>query len=81
MELLFIAALACMVCSVLGYLIARTPLGAVVGLLLGPLGVLVACFVPRAEAEKPARPPGDAIIGLWIAIIILALLLFFFLVA
>ena len=35
------------ICSFLSYHISKTTLGAVVGFILGPLGVLIACFIKR----------------------------------
>ena len=43
-----------LVCMFLSYAIAKTPLSAVIGFLLGPLGVLIACFLPKRPAPAPA---------------------------
>ena len=47
MEIFIIAIAIGLVCMFLSYAIAKTPLSAVIGFLLGPLGVLIACFLPK----------------------------------
>ena len=49
MEHLLIAVIVCGVCSFISYKIARTSLAAVIGFLLGPIGVLIACFIKKKE--------------------------------
>ena len=49
MELFLIAIVVGAVCSVLSYKIAGTQLSAVIGFLLGPIGVLIACFIKKQD--------------------------------
>ena len=55
MEVFLIVIVIGAVCAVLSYAIAKTPLSAVIGFLLGPLGVLIACFLPKGPAPAPAE--------------------------
>ena len=47
MEMVIVVLLVGGICSFLSYHISKTTLGAVVGFILGPLGVLIACFIKR----------------------------------
>lgn len=49
MELFLVAIIVGGVRSFLSYKIAGTPLSAVIGFLLGPIGVLIACFIKKKE--------------------------------
>ena len=55
MEIFLIVIVVGLVCMFLSYAIAKTPLSAVIGFLLGPLGVLIACFLPKGPAPSPAE--------------------------
>ena len=55
MEIFLIAIAIGLVCMFLSYAIAKTPLSAVIGFLLGPLGVLIACFLPKGPVTAPAE--------------------------
>ena len=63
MEIFLIAIAIGLTCMLLSYAIAKTPLSAVIGFLLGPLGVLIACFLPKGPAPAPvdASPPEEPV--------------------
>ena len=64
MEIFLVIIAIGLVCMFLSYAIAKTPLSAVIGFLLGPLGVLIACFLPKGPVSAPApaepAPPPEA---------------------
>ncbi len=50
MEFFLVALIVNGICAVLSYKIAGTQLAAVVGFLLGPIGVLISCFIKKGES-------------------------------
>ena len=49
MEIVLIAIVVGGVCSFFSYKIAGTSLAAIIGFLLGPMGVLIACFIKKKD--------------------------------
>ena len=49
MEVIVIAVVVGLVCALLAHRIAGTQLAAVIGFLLGPIGVLIACFIKKDD--------------------------------
>ena len=49
METLFVILIVAGICGFLAYLINKQPLAAALGFLLGPIGVLIACFIGKPK--------------------------------